>query len=319
MNLKYTIKKILKEYHPNEDEKSFDEKPNPHQIYIDENGFNKAIEEFRSVEFIAKKLNLTPKKLLEIYDPFKDIFTDEEFKNMLKETIEHIEVRPILKKGFQERTLEKKINMVIGETIDQFHPDLINWDIEPYDWKVPQTPKLLEIIYKDFILDNQTFKRLSLDKNSKLNESNDKFKKRIEDTIKKEGLLFAIKFFGGIENLSKKIDTTPINLVKNFFINKKFSIKDFNISTRNYDYDFKFQVNDIEKNSDDFWSFYVNIIDGFVILPDGEQFDLLNSETKEYDFWFDIKYGIRDILGDILEPLTPNDVEEMDIIHNLDD
>jgi len=316
MNLKYTIKKILKEYHLNEDEKSFDEKPNPHQIYIDENGFNKAIEEFGSVELIAKKLNLTPKKLLEIYDPFKDIFTDEEFKNMLKETIEHIEVRPILKKGFQERTLEKKINMVVGMTIDQFHHDLINWDREPYDWKVPQTPKLLEIIYKDFILDNQTFKRLSSDKNSKLNESNDKFKKRIEDTIKKEGLLFAIKFFGGIENLSKKIDTTPIDLAKDFFIDKEFSIKDFDIKTGGYDFDF--MITDIDWGMNDTWAVYVKILKGEVtlILIDDETYDLWDSDLWEKDFWWEIQGEIDDIIYDIVAPFTPMKID-LDIYHNL--
>ena len=64
MNLKYTIKKILKEYHLNEDEKSFNEKQNAVQLYIDERGFNEAIEEFKSVEYIAKKIKFNTKRIV---------------------------------------------------------------------------------------------------------------------------------------------------------------------------------------------------------------------------------------------------------------
>jgi len=316
MNLKYTIKKILKEYHLNEDEKSFDEKPNPHQIYIDENGFNKAIEEFGSVELIAKKLNLTPKKLLEIYDPFKDIFSDEEFYEKLIKTLTYIEINSDLREHFKKLTLEKKIVMVIGMIIDKLHSDLINWNREPHDWKVPQTPELLKIIYKDFILDNKIFKRLLSDKNLKLNENNDKFKKRIEDTIKKEGIFFAINFFGGINNLSKKIDKKPIDLARDYFLDKKYSIKDFDIKTGGYD--FNFMITDIDENGD-IWNVYVKILDGQVtlIMHDDETYDLWDSDLWQQDFWWEIQSEISDVIYDIVAPFTPIQID-LDINHNLE-
>jgi hypothetical protein len=61
-------------------------KPNPIQVYIDENGFIQTLKEFGSTEFIAKKLNQSPKELLEKYKPFEGIFTDTEFKEELKNT-----------------------------------------------------------------------------------------------------------------------------------------------------------------------------------------------------------------------------------------
>lgn len=316
MNLKYTIKKILKEYHLNEDEKSFDEKQNPIQVYIDEKGFNQAIEEFDSVEFIAKKLNLTPKELLQKYNPFKDIFSDEEFKQELENTIINIEVRPTLREYFKERTLEKKIDMVIDIIIDGFHYELINWNREPHDWKVPQTPELLKIIYKDFILDNKIFKRLLSDKNLKLNENDDKFKKRIEDTIKEEGIFFAINFFGSVENLSKKLNVTPIDLARDYFIDKKYSINDFDIKRGGYD--FNFMITDIDEN-DDIWNVYVKILDGQVtlILHDDETYDLWDSDLWQQDFWWEIQSEISDVIYDIVAPFTPIQID-LDINHNLE-
>ncbi len=316
MNLKYTIKKILKEYNLNEDEKSFDEKQNAVQLYIDERGFNEAIEEFKSVEYIAKKLNLTPKELLEKYNPFKDIFSDEEFKQELENTIINIEVRPTLREYFKERTLEKKIDMVIDIIIDGFHYELINWNREPYDWKIPQTPELLKIIYKDFILDNKIFKRLLSDKNLKLNENDDKFKKRIEDTIKEEGIFFAINFFGSVENLSKKLNVTPIDLARDYFIDKKYSINDFDINTGGYD--FNFMITDIDENGD-IWNVYVKILDGQVtlIMHDDETYDLWDSDLWQQDFWWEIQSEISDVIYDIVAPFTPIQID-LDINHNLE-
>ena len=316
MNLKYTIKKILKEYHLNEDEKSFNEKQNAVQLYIDERGFNEAIEEFKSVEYIAKKLNLTPKELLEKYNPFKDIFSDEEFDEKLIKTLTYIEIASDLREHFKKLTLEKKIVMVIGMIIDKLHSDLINWDVQPPVWKVPKTPELLAIIYKDSILNNNIFKRLLSYKNSKLNENNDKFKKRIEDTIKKEGIFFAINFFGGINNLSKKIDKKPIDLARDYFLDKKYSIKDFDIKTGGYD--FNFMITDIDENGD-IWNVYVKILDGQVtlIMHDDETYDLWDSDLWQQDFWWEIQSEISDVIYDIVAPFTPIQID-LDINHNLE-
>lgn len=168
MKIEQTIRRILREELFNESIK--DKLEN----LLDKKGLGETLNVLRiDIDKLSSMMGISMEELIKKYNPFKDIFTDEEFKTELKNKISHIEVRPILKKGFKEKTLEKKIDMVLSMIIDEFHSDLINWDVEPYDWKVPQTPELLTNIYKDSILNNDTFKRLSSVKNSKLNENNE--------------------------------------------------------------------------------------------------------------------------------------------------
>ena len=137
-------------------------KLNPIQLYIDENGFNNAIKEFGSVEFIAKKLNVSTKELLEKYKPFDDIFTESEFKEELEDTILWIKDRESIIN--RHDNLDKVIEFIISMTIDAFHSQLINWDDEPHDWKIPQTPNLLKLIYGDWIKENDLFRKTFGDK-----------------------------------------------------------------------------------------------------------------------------------------------------------
>ena len=314
MNLKYTIKKILKEYHLNEDEKSFDEKQNPIQVYIDENGFNNAIEEF-GFERIIKKLNLTPEVLFEKYNLFEGIVSDSKIKEEILDTLTYLQSRKHILDSRGADSVDEIIDFIISMTIDGIHSFLINWNREPHDWKVPQTPKVLKFIYGDWIKNNNLFKRL-LNRPKNLQEDTDNFIKKIQKTIDEEGIFFAINFFGSVENLSKKLNVTPIDLARDYFIDKKYSIKDFDINTGGYD--FNFMITDIDEN-DDIWNVYVKILDGQVtlIMHDDETYDLWDSDLWQQDFWWEIQSEISDVIYDIVAPFTPIQID-LDINHNLE-
>lgn len=140
-------------------------------------------------------------------------------------------------------------------------------------------------------------------------------KDKMNNLIKKIGLLQAIKMMG-IEKISKILNIQPIDLAKDFFIDKKFSIKDFGVKTGGYD--FNFMITDIDEN-DDIWNVYVKILDGHVTLimtDDGETYDLWDSDLWQQDFWWEIQGEISDVIYDILAPFTPIQID-LDIDHNL--
>lgn len=179
MKIEQTIRRILSEELFNESIK--DKLKN----LLDKKGLGETLNVLRiDIDKLSSMMGTSIEELLEKYNPFGDIFTDEDFEEILKKTITYIEISSDLREHFKKRTLDDKIIMVIGMIIDKLHSELINWDTQPYEWKVPQTPELLAIIYKDLILNNNTFKRLSSDKNSKLNENDNKVKKDLSPLIK---------------------------------------------------------------------------------------------------------------------------------------
>jgi|688.fasta_scaffold134692_4 hypothetical protein len=179
MKLEQTIRRILREDLFNKSVK--------HKLedLLDKKGLGETLNVLRiDIDKLSSMVGLSMEELLEKYNPFKDIFSDEEFDEKLIKTLTYIEINSDLREHFKKLTLEKKIVMVIGMIIDKLHSDLINWDVQPYDWKVPKTPELLSIIYKDSILDNNIFKRLLSYKNSKLNENDNKIKKDLSPILK---------------------------------------------------------------------------------------------------------------------------------------
>jgi hypothetical protein len=179
LDLEQTIRRILREDLFNKSVK--------HKLedLLDKKGLGETLNVLRiDIDKLSSMVGLSMEELLEKYNPFKDIFSDEEFDEKLIKTLTYIEINSDLREHFKKLTLEKKIVMVIGMIIDKLHSDLINWDVQPYDWKVPKTPELLSIIYKDSILDNNIFKRLLSYKNSKLNENDNKIKKDLSPILK---------------------------------------------------------------------------------------------------------------------------------------
>ena len=139
-------------------------------------------------------------------------------------------------------------------------------------------------------------------------------KDKMINLIEKKGLIESIKLFG-VNNVAKTLDTTPIDLAKDFFIDKEFSIKDFDIKTGGYD--FNFIITDIDDH-DDFWSVYVDILDGTVSLLTDDEYnptDLWDSNLWEEDYWWEIQSEIDDIITDILKPFKER--QDQEIHHNL--
>jgi hypothetical protein len=94
-------------------------------------------------------------------------------------------------------------------------------------------------------------------------------KDKMINLIEKRGLIETIKL-AGINNVAKTFDTTPIDLARDYFVDKKYSIKDFDINTGGYD--FNFMITDIDDH-DDFWSIYVEILDGTVSLLTDDEYN----------------------------------------------
>jgi hypothetical protein len=150
-----------------------------------------------------------------------------------------------------------------------------------------------------------------------LREENENIpKSKMEKLIEKLGIISAVKTIG-MDDILDILDTTPIDLVSDYFINKQFSTKDFDINTGGYD--FNFIITDIFDGAiDESWSVYVKILKGEVtlILIDGETYDLWDSDLWEKDFWWEIQGEIDDIISDILKPYKPKDID-LEIMHNL--
>jgi len=139
---------------------------------------------------------------------------------------------------------------------------------------------------------------------------------KLERLIKQQGLREVVKMIG-VDKVSKILETTPLQLTQDFFINKSFSIKDFDINVGGYD--FTFEITDIDED-DDVWYVYAKIGDGTVmILADDdnpEPRDLWNSGLWDEDIWWEIQGEISSLIYYILLPFKPDNIE-IQIEHNL--
>jgi urocanate hydratase len=70
----------------------------------------------------------------------------------------------------------------------------------------------------------------------------------LERLIERQGLREIVKMIG-IDKVSKILETPPLQLIRDFFLDKTFSIDDFNINTGGYD--FSFEIIDIDEEGDD--------------------------------------------------------------------
>jgi len=140
-------------------------------------------------------------------------------------------------------------------------------------------------------------------------------KEKLERRIKEDGLSETLKTLGiDINQLSEMLNTTPLQMLKDLFIDKQFSTKDFDINTGGYD--FNFIITDIDDEGiDDTWVVDVQILDGNVTIDD-EEYDLWDSDLWQKDWWWEIQGEIDDIIYDILNPYKPKDID-LEIMHNL--
>jgi hypothetical protein len=183
--------------------------------------------------------------------------------------------------------------------------------------------KKLEILFKDnddkvYII-KKLFVQLvtSLRKIEKfdLQESNTS-KNRLEKSIEDFGLRQVV-LNTGIERVSKILGTTPLQLAQDFFLDKTFSIDDFDVPIGGYD--FTFEITDFEEKKEGLWYVYAKIGEGSVIIltnDDNEQRDLWNSGLWDEDYWWEIQNEITDIIYYILLPFEPK-YTQIRLEHNL--
>ena len=143
-------------------------------------------------------------------------------------------------------------------------------------------------------------------------------KEKLQKRLEEDGLIETLKTLGiDIYQLSEMLNTTPLQMLKDLFIDKQFSTKDFDINIGGYD--FNFIITDIDDEGiDESWVVDVKILDGEVtlIMTNDETYDLWDSDLWQKDWWWQIQGEIDDIITDILYPYKPEDID-LEIMHNL--
>jgi hypothetical protein len=140
-------------------------------------------------------------------------------------------------------------------------------------------------------------------------------KEKLERRLEEDGLKETLNDLGiDINQLTEMLNTTPLQLTKDFFLNKSFSIKDFDVPIGGYN--FNFIITDInDKDINDTWVVDVEILDGNVMI-DNSEYDLWDSDLWEEEYWWEIQGEIDDIIYDILNPYKPETID-LEIMHNL--
>ena len=155
---------------------------------------------------------------------------------------------------------------------------------------------------------HQTIRRI-------LKEEIDSPKIKLERLIERQGLRDVVKMIG-VDKVSNILETTPLQLTQDFFLDKTFSIKDFDINVGGYD--FTFEITDIDEDND-VWYIYAKIGDGTVMLLTDDNYepkDLWDSDLWQEDYWWEIQGEISDIIYYILLPFEPK-YTQIRVEHNL--
>lgn len=149
MEIRNIIKRILKESHAEKVQKT-----------LDKYGLVTTLKMFgNDINRLSNMLHMTEKELLEKYNPFETIFTDEEFENSLFDTMSWMRERPgTFYPRLKNNPMDNVIEFIIDVTIDDFHSKLVNF--ETTEWIIPDTPKLLYLKFGDLLKNNSFFKKL---------------------------------------------------------------------------------------------------------------------------------------------------------------
>jgi hypothetical protein len=152
MTLKETIRKILRE----ENEKT----PKSKLINLLEkpNGLVNLLNGGFTIKDITNITEMSKKEIYQKFNPFE--FIDKMYKESIKNTILERIGRNNWTQSRKNKTEDEIIKELISYGIDDVHYDIMNWDTG--DWIVPNTPKLLELIYTDWIKQQEIYKRLML-------------------------------------------------------------------------------------------------------------------------------------------------------------
>jgi hypothetical protein len=137
---------------------------------------------------------------------------------------------------------------------------------------------------------------------SKILKEETSLKKKLKDLIDKEGLIRTARKVNGIFNLAKVLDTTTLDLLKEFALGKEISTDEL---TNTGGYDFVGKIIDVQDN--DYsdvgvrrFDFIFEVQEGTVdlIMIDGGTHNLLDPEFQEADYFWEVTYEIQDILND---------------------
>jgi hypothetical protein len=137
---------------------------------------------------------------------------------------------------------------------------------------------------------------------SKILKEETSLKKKLKDLIDKQGLVQTTRKVNGIFNLAKVLDTTALDLLKQFALGKEISTDELNNTGG---YDFVGKIIDITDN--DYsdvgvrrFDFIFEIKKGTVelITLNNSVWNLLDPVLRETDFFWEIQDEIQDILND---------------------
>jgi hypothetical protein len=137
---------------------------------------------------------------------------------------------------------------------------------------------------------------------SKILKEETSLKKKLKDLIDKQGLVQTTRKVNGIFNLAKVLDTTALDLLKQFALGKEISTDELNNTGG---YDFVGKIIDITDN--DYsdvgvrrFDFIFEIKKGTVelIMSNNSVWNLLDPVLRETDFFWEIQDEIQDILND---------------------
>jgi hypothetical protein len=176
----------------------------------------------------------------------------------------------------------------------------------------PNNEDKIDIIKKLFTTIVTSLKKIEKFDLQESNTSKIRLEKSIEDFGLRQVVLNT-----GIERVSKILGTTPLQLAQDFFLDKTFSIDDFDVPIGGYD--FTFEITDFEEKKEGLWYVYAKIGEGSVIIltnDDNEQRDLWNSGLWDEDYWWEIQNEITDIIYYILLPFEPK-YTQIRLEHNL--
>ena len=137
---------------------------------------------------------------------------------------------------------------------------------------------------------------------SKILKEETSLKKKLKDLIDNQGLVQTTRKVNGIFNLAKVLDTTALDLLKQFALGKEISTDELNNTGG---YDFVGKIIDITDN--DYsdvgvrrFDFIFEVQEGTVdlIMTDGGTHNLLDPEFQKWDYFWEIQDEIQDILND---------------------
>jgi hypothetical protein len=229
--------------------------------------------------------------------------TKDELDDIFREATQYV-LQP--NKSFKKESPQRIKEIIISIMMDDLHGKFSNWGTKEFDYD--SIFNSLMDYYSDKI------EELIGDNRYLSEDTNNPAKQKLERLIERQGLREVIKMIG-IDKVSKILETTPLQLTKDFFINKSFSIKDFDVPIGGYD--FSFEITDIEEKKEGVWYVYTEIGDGGVtFMTTGEYYDLWNSGLWDEDYWWEIQGEIMQIIYEILLPFEPK-YTQISLEHNL--